>query len=96
MIEALVPILRATVQAGVGAIVAYLLVIGIPVPPDAAGLLVLASTAVLTGLLAKGQQWVERRYPWIGALLGTPTYSPGLNKLRVVSRDLEREGDTDL
>ena len=94
MLDALVPIIRAAVQAGVGAVLAFLLVWGVPVPPGAEVPLVLALTGLLTGLLAKGQQALERRYPALGALLRTPEYperplTP--NELAEIKAHLRRE-----
>lgn len=92
MIDVLVPIIRAAVQAGVGAVLAWLIVRGVPVPPESEAGLTLGLTVLLAGLLAKGQQWVERRYPWLGSLLRTPAYGPGsrFGELRTAVRPDER------
>ena len=71
----IVPVARAAAQALVGAVLAFLLVhFGVHVSAADQAELIAVLTSVFTGLVAKGQQYLEKRYPWLGSFLKSPSY----------------------
>lgn len=65
-------VLRTLAQALVGAIIAWLVVHGVPVPADAAAAAVVLLTAVLAAIVAAVQRWAEKRWPALGRVLRRP------------------------
>lgn len=88
MAKFLAPVIRAAVQAAIAFGIAYLaLHTGIVVDPVTATWVIGVATAALTGLVARGQQLLERRYPKLGRLLHSPTYPAEVRSALEKARD---------
>lgn len=88
MARFLAPVIRAAAQAAVGFALAFIaLHLGIPVDPVTALWLAGALTAVLTGLVARGQQLLEKRYPKLAKYLHSPTYPAEVQRALEKARD---------
>lgn len=68
----LLSLIRTWVPIGVGALISWLASLGIDVDTQTKGSLVIAMTALITGLYYTLVRLLERRYPQLGFLLGTP------------------------
>jgi hypothetical protein len=79
MSAAIISLIRTWVPVAVGSLVAWLISIGIELDPEAETGLVVGLTGVVIAAYYGIVRWLERRWPWIGVLLGVPaapSYSP--------------------
>lgn len=72
MSATIVSLIRTYVPIGVGAFIAWLLTLGIQLDPEAEAGLVVGLTGVVIAAYYGAVRWLEKRWPWIGVLLGVP------------------------
>ena len=97
MNDALVSLIRTYVPIGVGAVLSWLLTLGITVDDSAQAGLIAGITAVVTASYYALVRLAELRFPWLGVLLGTkrqPTYDT--SKVQLVDGRTVREVNADI
>jgi len=95
MSDYLVSQVRTWVPVGVGAVLAWLATLGLDLDATTSTGLITALTAAVTGLYYSAVRLAERRWPWVGLLLGTrnePTY--GKPRTDVVNLDVKATSPT--
>jgi len=85
MSEFVLSLIRTWVPIGVGALISWLLSIGVDAGAEASVGLTTAGTAIITALYYLIVRTLESRFPWFGVLLGAPRtparYTPGPSEL---------------
>ncbi len=74
-----IAVIRTVVPIIVGHILAFLVSIGVSLPPDVGATLTLSLGTLLASLYYVGVAWLERKWSWFGWLLGVarnPVYAP--------------------
>lgn len=71
MSDVLVSLIRTYVPIGVGAFIAWLVTLGVEVDATAQAGLVTGLTAVITAAYYTLVRLLEKRFPWLGVLLGS-------------------------
>lgn len=78
MNDFVIGLIRTYVPIGVGALIAWLVTLGVNIDAETQAALVIAGTGVLQAVYYTVVRVVAERFPWVGALLGVnkaPTYS---------------------
>ena len=78
MSNTILSLIRTYVPIAVGALVAWLLTLGVTLDPASEAGLTVAGTGLLIATYYTLIRLLERRWPWVGILLGSaqaPTYS---------------------
>lgn len=75
-------LIRTGVPIGVGAALAWLVTLGIDLPPEAGDGLIVFGTALLQGIYYTLVRVLEERWPWLGVLVG-----PGGAPVYVTTRE---------
>lgn len=70
-------LIRTYVPVAVGAVVAWLLALGVNLDDQTTAGLTAALTGVITAVYYTLVRLLETRYPWVGALLGVPKSPDG-------------------
>lgn len=71
MSDAVVSLIRTWVPIGVGAVLTFLATrLGVVVDEETSTGLVVGATGVVSAAYYAAVRWAERRWPWLGALLG--------------------------
>lgn len=79
MNQFIIAIIRTIVPIVVGAVFAWLLSLGIPLPEDVKTEVTAGLTVLLSSLYYIGVAWLARKWAWFGWLLGVarnPVYEP--------------------
>jgi hypothetical protein len=94
MSAAIISLIRTWVPVAVGSLVAWLISIGIELDPEAETGLVVGLTGVVIAAYYGIVRWLERRWPWIGVLLGVPA-APSYDRRTETERLADELADAD-
>lgn len=94
MSATIVSLIRTWVPTLVGSLVAWLLVLGIEIDADAQAGLVVGLTGLLVSAYYGIVRVLERRWPWVGYLLGVPA-EPTYDRRTETERLADEQADAD-
>lgn len=72
MSDLLASLIRTWVPIGVGALISWLVTLGIEVDPATESGLIVGLTGLITAGYYTLVRLLEKKYPWVGVLLGKP------------------------